>query len=107
MSESKPVVLVTELLRQPCCAGAGEQRLARSPRGRRPGGRDDEVLIESIGPETGWQNALTGVDAVARLAARVHHNYDKQSFDRLLNEACGDSYPGPTSIQVAHFSIAS
>ncbi|MDI3565136.1 hypothetical protein [Bradyrhizobium sp. Arg816] len=40
------------------------------PRGAQPGGIDDEVVIESIGPDTDWEAALEGVDAVVHLAAR-------------------------------------
>ncbi len=36
-------------------------------------GNSDEVLIGSIGPDTDWQAALHGVEAVVHLAARVHH----------------------------------
>ncbi len=40
---------------------------------RTPTGNSDEVLIGSIGPDTDWQAALHGVEAVVHLAARVHH----------------------------------
>ncbi len=33
---------------------------------------EGDVLIEDMGPETDWSSALTGMDAVVHLAARVH-----------------------------------
>jgi nucleoside-diphosphate-sugar epimerase len=54
---------------------------------RRPTASSDEVVIESIGPTTRWQPALTGVDAVVHLAARVHHQHEMhaEEFYRDLN----------------------
>jgi UDP-glucose 4-epimerase len=46
---------------------------------RRPSGHRSEVVIDSIGPETDWQAALAGVDAVVHLAARVHHPEDRDA----------------------------
>nr|WP_249809558.1 MULTISPECIES: hypothetical protein [unclassified Bradyrhizobium] len=40
----------------------------------------DEVVIESIGPETDWQAVLEGVDAVIHLAARVHHKHEEHAL---------------------------
>lgn len=40
---------------------------------------DNEVVVESIGPETDWRDALRGVDAVVHLAARVHQRTDRGS----------------------------
>jgi UDP-glucose 4-epimerase len=40
-----------------------------------------EILIESVGPTTDWQNALAGVDAVVHLAARVHRPHEEQAVD--------------------------
>jgi nucleoside-diphosphate-sugar epimerase len=40
---------------------------------RQARGNDSDVVIGSIGPRTDWQTALSGVDAVVHLAARVHH----------------------------------
>jgi UDP-glucose 4-epimerase len=44
-------------------------------------GGDDEVLIESIGPQTEWQAALDGVEAVIHLAARVHRLNDAKAAE--------------------------
>ncbi|MGL3108292.1 NAD-dependent epimerase/dehydratase family protein [Bradyrhizobium sp. BR 1432] len=82
MSEIKPVVLVTgasgflgrhivpALTRQ----GWSVRRAVRSPEGT-----DGEVVIKSIGPETDWQAALEGVDAVVHLAARVHYKNEEHA----------------------------
>jgi UDP-glucose 4-epimerase len=40
-------------------------------------GVDNEIVIKSIGPETDWNEALDGVDAIVHLAARVHQRRDK------------------------------
>jgi UDP-glucose 4-epimerase len=48
---------------------------------RRALGNDSDVVISSIGPETDWQLALSGVDAVVHLAARVHHPKEEHSYD--------------------------
>src|ERR1035437_5277937 len=40
---------------------------------RTPSSAPNTVVIDSIGPETNWEDALVGVDAVLHLAARVHH----------------------------------
>ncbi|QHP69092.1 NAD-dependent epimerase/dehydratase family protein [Bradyrhizobium sp. LCT2] len=88
MSERKPVVLVTgasgfvgghvvpALTRQ----GWSVRRAVR-----RPTGADDEVVIETIGPETDWQAALEGVDAVVHLAARVHHKHEEHAVQLYRN----------------------
>ncbi|MGY8668654.1 NAD-dependent epimerase/dehydratase family protein [Bradyrhizobium sp. UFLA05-109] len=52
---------------------------------RRPGGLGDEVVIGSIGPETNWQAALDGVDAVVHLAARVHHKHEEDAVQLYRN----------------------
>lgn len=39
----------------------------------------NEVVVESIGPETDWGEALRDVDAVVHLAARVHQRNDRGS----------------------------
>jgi UDP-glucose 4-epimerase len=46
---------------------------------------DDEVVIESIGPETDWTAALEGVDAVVHLAARVHHKHEEHAVQLYRN----------------------
>ena len=47
---------------------------------RRPSGGANEIVVESIDPQTDWQNALAGVDAVVHLAARVHHRHDEHAM---------------------------
>src|SRR5262249_5743362 len=44
---------------------------------RRPSGLQNEMIVDSIGPETDWQAALAGAGAVVHLAARVHHPNDR------------------------------
>ncbi len=48
-------------------------------------GSEGEVLIGSIGPETDWQAALAGVDAVIHLAARVYRQDENLEVDRYRN----------------------
>jgi len=88
MSKSKPLVLVTgasgfvgrhvvpDLERQ----GWAVRRAVRSPQGH-----GDEVVIESIGPDTDWTAALDGVDAVVHLAARVHHKHEEHAVQLYRN----------------------
>ncbi|MFL6836793.1 MAG: NAD-dependent epimerase/dehydratase family protein, partial [Bradyrhizobium sp.] len=52
---------------------------------RRPSRSGDEVLIDSIGPATDWQDALAGADAVVHLAARVHHKYEEHAVELYRN----------------------
>lgn len=88
MSERKPVVLVTGASGfvgrhvAPALAGEGWQvrRAVRSP-----DSADDEVVIESIGPETDWSAALDGVNAVVHLAARVHHKHEEHAVQLYRN----------------------
>lgn len=88
MSERKPVVLVTGASGfvgrhvAPALAREGWQvrRAVRSP-----DSADDEVVIESIGPETDWNAALDGVDAVVHLAARVHHKHEEHAVQLYRN----------------------
>ncbi|MBR0741386.1 NAD-dependent epimerase/dehydratase family protein [Bradyrhizobium liaoningense] len=42
-------------------------------------GLDNEVVIESIGPNTDWSAALEGIDCVVHLAARVHHKHEEHA----------------------------
>ena len=48
---------------------------------RKPTGREDEVVIGSIGPKTDWQRALVGVEAIVHLAARVHHSNEEDAVE--------------------------
>jgi UDP-glucose 4-epimerase len=45
------------------------------------------VTIDTIGPETSWEEALRGVDAVVHLAARVHHPREEHAAEiyRTIN----------------------
>lgn len=40
---------------------------------RKPSPHANTVIINAIGPQTDWKEALSDVDAVVHLAARVHH----------------------------------
>jgi UDP-glucose 4-epimerase len=44
---------------------------------RHSSGMENEVVIDSIGPDTDWRDALAGVDAIVHLAARVHQRHDR------------------------------
>lgn len=88
MSERKPIVLVTGASGfvgrhvAPALAHEGwsVRRAVRSPEGM-----DDEVVIESIGPDTDWTAALEGVDAVVHLAARVHNKHEEHAVQLYRN----------------------
>jgi UDP-glucose 4-epimerase len=88
MSERKPVVLVTGASGfvgrhvAPVLAREGwsVRRAVRSPEGV-----DDEVVIETIGPETDWTATLDGVDAIVHLAARVHHKHEEHAVQLYRN----------------------
>ena len=55
----------------------------RAVRERSEDGND--VVIGSLGPETGWHQALAGVDAVVHLAARVHHQHEEHAIGLYRN----------------------
>jgi UDP-glucose 4-epimerase len=82
LKDKRPVVLVTGangfIARHlaPALARAG-WTVRRAV--RQPSGNKEEVVIESIGPATDWRAALTGVDAVVHLAARVHHPHEEHA----------------------------
>jgi UDP-glucose 4-epimerase len=88
MSAKKPVVLITGASGfvgrhvAPALARAGwsVRRAVRAAEGL-----EDEVVIKSIGPETAWEAALEGVDAVVHLAARVHHKYEEHAVQLYRN----------------------
>jgi len=88
MTERKPVVLMTgasgfvgsHLAPALVQATWTVRRAVRSPEGL-----DDEVVIDTIGPETDWQAALEGVDAVVHLAARVHHKHEEHAVQLYRN----------------------
>jgi UDP-glucose 4-epimerase len=44
-------------------------------------GNPNEVLVETVGPQTYWRNALKDVDAVVHLAARVHHPNEENAVE--------------------------
>jgi UDP-glucose 4-epimerase len=88
MSERRPVVLVTgasgfvgrHVAPALALAGWTVRRAVRLSEGA-----DDEVVIDSVGPETDWQAALDGVDAVVHLAARVHHKNEEHAVQLYRN----------------------
>lgn len=88
MTESKGVVLVTGAngfvgrYVVPALARAG---WSVRPAVRSPEGLDGEVVIGSIGPDTAWEAALDGVDAVVHLAARVHHPREEHAAELYRN----------------------
>jgi UDP-glucose 4-epimerase len=41
----------------------------------------NEILVETIGPQTYWRNALKDVDAIVHLAARVHHPNEENAIE--------------------------
>jgi UDP-glucose 4-epimerase len=82
MNGRKPVVLVTGA--NGFVGGHVVPALAREGwsvrrAARRREGMDGEVVIKTVGPETDWQAALEGVDAVVHLASRVHHKNDEHA----------------------------
>ncbi|MDA9463817.1 NAD-dependent epimerase/dehydratase family protein [Bradyrhizobium sp. CCBAU 53415] len=84
MSETRPVALVTgasgflgrHIVPALTREGWSVRRAVRSP-----DGTDGEVVIKPIGPDTDWQAALDGVDAVVHLAARVHYKNEEHAVE--------------------------
>jgi UDP-glucose 4-epimerase len=54
---------------------------------RKSSAHPNTVVIGSIGPETDWNEALSGVDAVVHLAGRAHHPREEHAIEiyRSLN----------------------
>jgi nucleoside-diphosphate-sugar epimerase len=54
---------------------------------RKPSPDANTIIINAIGPQTDWNEALLDVDAVVHLAARVHHPNEEHATDiyRSLN----------------------
>jgi UDP-glucose 4-epimerase len=54
---------------------------------RKPSPHPNTVIIDAIGPQTDWSEALFEVDAVVHLAARVHHPHEEHATElyRSLN----------------------
>jgi UDP-glucose 4-epimerase len=54
---------------------------------RKPSPQPDTVTVTAIGPQTDWNEALSEVDAVVHLAARVRHPHEEHAIDvyRSLN----------------------
>ena len=57
------------------------------PAMRKPSPDPNTVIIDAIGPQTDWSDALVEVDAVVHLAARVHHPHEEHATEiyRSLN----------------------
>jgi nucleoside-diphosphate-sugar epimerase len=58
---------------------ANGMRLRRAM--RKPSSDPNTVVIDAIGPETNWEEALRGLDAVVHLAARVHHPHEEHATE--------------------------
>jgi UDP-glucose 4-epimerase len=48
---------------------------------RKRSSEPNTVIIDAIGPGTNWDEALRGVDAVVRLAARVHYPREEHASE--------------------------
>src|SRR5467141_1018317 len=48
---------------------------------RRPSPHANTVIIDTVGPQTNWEEALLGVDAVLHSAARVHHPREEHATE--------------------------
>lgn len=88
MSETRPVALVTGasgFLGQHILPALTRAGWSVRPAARSPTGTDGEVVVGSIGPETDWQAALAGAEAVVHLAARVHYKNDEHAVQIYRN----------------------
>ena len=54
---------------------------------RKPSALPNTVVIDSIGPQTDWSQALSNVDAVVHLAGRAHHPGEEHAAEmyRIVN----------------------
>src|ERR1700732_2262637 len=52
---------------------------------RRSAAYPNTVVMDAIGPQTDWSEALSEVDAVVHLAARVHHPHDEDTTEIYRN----------------------
>lgn len=90
MKDDQPIVLVTGangfVGRHLVPALAANGSVVRETT-RRPFAHPNAVVIDAIGPHTDWSKALSEVDAVVHLAARVHHPQDEHAIEayRSLN----------------------
>ena len=50
---------------------------------RKPSSEPNTVVIDTIGPDTNWDEALRGVDALVHLAARVHHPREEHASESI------------------------
>lgn len=48
---------------------------------RKPSPHPNTIIIDAVGPQTDWNEALSEVDAVVHLAARVHHPHEESATD--------------------------
>jgi UDP-glucose 4-epimerase len=48
---------------------------------RKPSSHANTAIIDAVGPQTNWEEALVGVDAVLHLAARVHHPREEHATE--------------------------
>jgi UDP-glucose 4-epimerase len=82
MKNERPVVLVTGasgFVGRHLTPALAREGWAVRRAVRQPSGGNEEVVIDSIGPTTNWRNALSGVNAVVHLAARVHHPHEEHA----------------------------
>ncbi len=52
---------------------------------RRSSAHPNTVVIDAVGPQTDWNEALSEVDAVVHLAARVHHPHEEGAVEIYRN----------------------